>query len=115
MDALCGHRHRRRAATLDYRSVWKRNDDPGRISTFVDDGLKAKLAGTTTIGNERLDSTAFGYQVLAGRRLPAQRANVARRQAAMGGFRRVRERRNALEPVAQTNQASAAARQCAMR
>lgn len=53
-------------ATLDYRSVWKRNDDPARISTFLDPQLKAKLAGTTTIGSERLTSTTLGYQLLAG-------------------------------------------------
>ena len=53
-------------ATLDYRSVWKRNDDPDRISTFVDPTLRAKLAGTTTIGDKRLTATSVGYQLLAG-------------------------------------------------
>ena len=53
-------------ATLDYRSVWKRYDDPERISTFMEPTLRARLAGTTTIGDERLTSTSLGYQLLAG-------------------------------------------------
>ncbi|MDD9996442.1 MAG: outer membrane beta-barrel protein [Rhodospirillaceae bacterium] len=53
-------------ATLDYRSVWKRNDDPERISTFMDPLLRAKVAGTTTIGNARVSDTTLGYQLLAG-------------------------------------------------
>ena len=53
-------------ATLDYRSVWKRNDDPERISTFMDPRLRAKVAGTTTIGNARVSDSTLGYQLLAG-------------------------------------------------
>lgn len=53
-------------ASLDYRSVWKRNDDPERISTFVDPLLRAKIAGTTTIGDARLTDVMVGYQLLAG-------------------------------------------------
>ena len=53
-------------ATLDYASVWKRNDDPGRIATFEDPVLKATLAGTTTIGDARVTDAVVGYQVLAG-------------------------------------------------
>ena len=53
-------------ASLDYGSVWKRNDDPERISTFVDPLLRAKIAGTTTIGDARLTDVIAGYQVLAG-------------------------------------------------
>ena len=53
-------------ATLDYRSVWKRNDDPERISTFVDPLLRAKVAGTTTVGNARVFDSSLGYQLLAG-------------------------------------------------
>ena len=53
-------------ASLDYASVWKRNDDPERISTFVDPLLRAKIAGTTTIGDARLTDVMVGYQLLAG-------------------------------------------------
>ena len=52
--------------TLDYGSVWKRNDDPERITTFVDPVLRAKLAGTTTIGDARLTDAMVGYQLLGG-------------------------------------------------
>lgn len=53
-------------AALDYMSVWKRNDDPERIATFVDPLLRARLAGTTTHGDARLTDVMAGYQVLAG-------------------------------------------------
>ena len=53
-------------ATLDYRSIWKRNDDPERISTFVDPVLRAKVAGTTTVGNAPVSDSTLGYQLLAG-------------------------------------------------
>ena len=53
-------------ASLDYVSVWKRNDDPERISTFADPLLRAKIAGTTTIGDARLTDVMAGYQLLAG-------------------------------------------------
>ncbi len=53
-------------ASLDYGTVWKRNDDPNRIATFVDPLLRAKLAGTTTIGQARLTDVVAGYQLLAG-------------------------------------------------
>ncbi len=53
-------------ATLDYGTIWKRNDDPERITTFMDPALRAKLAGTTTIGDARLTDTLMGYQLLAG-------------------------------------------------
>ena len=53
-------------ATLDYRSVWKRNDDPERIATFMDPDLRAKVAGTTTLGDARVSDSTFGYQLLAG-------------------------------------------------
>ena len=46
---------------LDYMSVWKRNDDPRRITTFEDPTLRAKLAGTTTIGDARLVDVVLGY------------------------------------------------------
>lgn len=53
-------------ATLDYFSRWKRNDDPDRIATFEDPLLRARLAGTTSIGKAKLSDVMFGYQVLAG-------------------------------------------------
>ena len=53
-------------ASLDYVSVWKRNDDPERVSTFVDPLLRARIAGTTTIGDARLTDVMAGYQLLAG-------------------------------------------------
>ena len=52
--------------SLDYMSVWKRNDDPERISTFADPLLRARIAGTTTIGDARLTDVMAGYQLLAG-------------------------------------------------
>lgn len=51
---------------VDYLSLWKRNDLPERIATFEDPLLKAKLAGTTTVGTARLTDTLLGYQVLGG-------------------------------------------------
>lgn len=53
-------------ATIDYASIWKRNDDPARISTFMDPELRAKVAGTTTVGNTLLEDTTMGYQFLLG-------------------------------------------------
>ncbi|MDE0109092.1 MAG: outer membrane beta-barrel protein [Bryobacterales bacterium] len=53
-------------ATLDYGTIWKRNDDPQRIATFSDPALRAKVAGTTTIGDARLTDVTLGYQLLAG-------------------------------------------------
>lgn len=53
-------------ASMDYFSYWKRNDDPDRIATFADPLLRAKLAGTTTIGISRPTDTLVRYQVLAG-------------------------------------------------
>ena len=42
------------------------DDDPERIATFADPLLRAKLAGTTTIGQARLTDVTAGYQLLAG-------------------------------------------------
>ena len=52
--------------TFDYGTRWKRNDDPERITTFMDPGLRAKVAGTTTTGDARHTDTLFGFQFLAG-------------------------------------------------
>lgn len=51
---------------IDYFSLWKRNDDPARIATFEDAALRAKLAGTTTLGAAVLDDTMFSVQILGG-------------------------------------------------
>lgn len=52
--------------TFDYGTRWKRNDDPEKIATFMDAGLRAKVAGTTTTGDARHTDTLFGFQFLAG-------------------------------------------------
>ena len=51
---------------IDYFSLWKRNDDPTRITTFEDATLRAKLAGTTTLGSAVLNDTMLSVQILAG-------------------------------------------------
>lgn len=58
------------SASLYYFTHWKRNDDPARIKTFEDETLKAKIAGSTTIGAARLRDRMVGYQVLAGVNYP---------------------------------------------
>lgn len=52
--------------TVDYFSLWKRNDDPARIRTFADPVLRAKLAGTTTLGSGVLVDYLPGFQLQAG-------------------------------------------------
>ena len=52
--------------SLDYGTVWKRNDDPARIATFTDPLLRAKIAGTTTIGEARMTDTVVAFQMLGG-------------------------------------------------
>lgn len=60
------------SVSMDYFQTWKRNDDPRYITTFPNnpDGtisdLNRRLAGTTSIGDDELKDTLFGYQVLAG-------------------------------------------------
>ncbi|MDE2655467.1 MAG: hypothetical protein OXI71_16845 [Gemmatimonadota bacterium] len=54
------------AVSMDYFNRWKRNDDPSRIDTFDDPAMKARIAGTTTIGTGRKSDLVFGYQALAG-------------------------------------------------
>lgn len=51
---------------IDYFSLWKRNGDPARITTFEDATLRAKLAGTTTLGTAVLDDTMLSVQILGG-------------------------------------------------
>ena len=51
---------------IDYFSLWKRNDDPARIATFEDPALRAKLAGTTTLGAAVLHDTMLSVQILRG-------------------------------------------------
>ena len=76
-------------ASIYYFTHWTRNDDPSRIATFVDPALRAKLAGTTTIGSDSLTDTMAGYQVLAGvdRRLGASATlGLKFRWAGFGAF-----------------------------
>lgn len=60
------------SVSMDYFQTWKRNDDPQYIRTFPNnpDGsisdLNRRLAGTTSVGDDELKDTLFGYQVLAG-------------------------------------------------
>ena len=56
---------------VDYFSLWKRNDDPEQITTFEDAAQRAKIAGTTTLGQAVLRDTMVGIQVLAGLEYPA--------------------------------------------
>ncbi len=53
-------------ASLDYGTVWMRNDDPDLIATFVDPLLRAKIAATTTTGQSELTDVVTGYQFLTG-------------------------------------------------
>ena len=52
--------------SVDYFSLWKRNADPSRIATFEDPLLRAKLAGTTTLGTAVLRDAMPGVQGIAG-------------------------------------------------
>ena len=54
------------AVSMDYFNRWKRNDDPALISTFNDPTMKARIAGTTSIGAGRKSDVVLGYQALAG-------------------------------------------------
>lgn len=54
------------AVSVDYLNRWKRNDNPDRIATFDDPAMKARIAGTTTLGAGRKSGVVFGYQALAG-------------------------------------------------
>ncbi|MCY4647090.1 MAG: hypothetical protein OXE73_09455 [Gammaproteobacteria bacterium] len=54
------------AVSVDYFNRWKRNDDPNQIDTLDDPGMKARIAGTTSIGAGRKSDVVFGYQALAG-------------------------------------------------
>ena len=78
--------------SLDYFSRWKRNDDPDAITTFVDPVLKAKIAGTTTIGEGRLTDSMFGYQLLAGADVAVTDEVALAVKVRRAGLRRVRER-----------------------
>ena len=51
---------------MDYLSLWKRNADPARITTFEDAALRAQLAGTTTLAAAVLNDTMFSIQILGG-------------------------------------------------
>ena len=51
---------------IDYFSLWKRNADPVRITTFEDTALRAQLAGTTTLAAAELDENMFSIQIFGG-------------------------------------------------
>lgn len=57
-------------AEVDYGSVWARNPDPGAIRTGAGlpnaDEIRQNLAGTTSVADEELTDTLFGYQLMAG-------------------------------------------------
>ena len=53
-------------ATVDYATIWRRHHDPERITTFTDPLMRARLAGTTTIGHARLHDVVFVNQALFG-------------------------------------------------
>lgn len=52
--------------SLDYYGRFKRNDDPEAISTFEDPLRKARIAGTTTVGRQKLNDTLTAYQAVLG-------------------------------------------------
>ena len=55
---------------VDYGSVWPRNTDPSAIRTGAGlanvDEIRQNLAGTTSVADEELSDTLFGYQLMAG-------------------------------------------------
>ena len=55
---------------VDYGSVWSRNTDPNAIRTGAGlanvDEIRQNLAGTTSVVDDELSDTLFGYQLLAG-------------------------------------------------
>ena len=57
-------------AEVDYGSVWARNPDAGAIRTGAGlpnvDEIRRNLAGTTSVADEDLTDTLFGYQLIAG-------------------------------------------------
>ena len=53
-------------AFVDHATFWQRNDNPDRITTFEDPALRAKVAGTITIGDARHSDSVFAYQLLIG-------------------------------------------------
>ena len=55
---------------VDYGSVWSRNPDPAAIGTGAGlpnvDEIRQNLAGTTSVVDDELSDTLFGYQLMAG-------------------------------------------------
>ena len=55
---------------VDYGSVWARNTDPNAIRTGAGlanvDEIRQNLAGTTSVVDDELSDTLFGYQLMAG-------------------------------------------------
>ena len=58
------------SAKMEYTSLWARNADPTAISTGEGlpnvEQIRRNLAGTTSVAQEALSDTLFGYQVLFG-------------------------------------------------
>ena len=58
------------SAKMEYTSVWSRNADPTAISTGEGlpnvEQIRRNLAATTSVGQDALSDTLFGYQVLFG-------------------------------------------------
>ena len=55
---------------VDYGSVWSRNPDPSAIRTGAGlpnvDEIRQNLAATTSVVDDELSDTLFGYQLMAG-------------------------------------------------
>ena len=55
---------------VDYGSVWSRNPDPAAIRTGAGlpnvDEIRQNLAATTSVVDDELSDTLFGYQLMAG-------------------------------------------------
>ena len=77
-------------AFVDHATYWQRNDNPEYITTFEDPALRAKVAGTITIGDARHSDTVLGYQLIVGVDRPAERIHNLERQVPLGALRRLR-------------------------
>ncbi len=73
---------------LDYAAEARRADDPAQIATFNDPALRARLAGTTTIGEARHSDTMLGYQLLASLERPLNETTALRVRFRWVGFTR---------------------------
>ena len=76
-----------------YFTHWKRNDDPDKIATFEDPMLKAKVAGSTTIGEAQLGRSLDRLSDTRRRKLFVQRPGRAGFQIRMADFRKFKSER----------------------